>query len=522
MHRLQELVRLYRLGTGVRERARLLAMSTRTERAYRAALAAADLLEGPPDAVPELAVLRAAVEVAKPVPLARDAPSSVDRWLDEIHRQAKAGAGPQAIWDRLHRTKPEFTASVSAVKRAVRRWRREQPVKPEDVAIPVVTAPGEVAQVDFGFAGWFFDPDSGKVRKAWVFVMVMAFSRHLFAKLVFDQKASTWIQLHVEAFDWFGGVPETIVPDNLKAAVVRAAFGVGDRHELALNRSYRELAHYYGFKVDPTPVASPKKKGKVESAVKYVCRNFLVAGMFDTLVAANADLPSWLLATAGQRIHGTTGRRPLEAFATERPALRPLPATPYDPVIWKQATVHADSHVEFERRLYSVPWVHLGQQVWVKATRHSVLVYLNDERIATHQRRGADRHSTTPGHLPEHRADLAQRSLTYWTERADHLGEDVGTYVRHVIASDDTLSKLRDVQAIVTHLEQFPQVRAAAAARRADYYANYTYPGIRRILAHALDLEPLPRDGARHGQLTTPRFARRVSELLLPTMESTS
>jgi hypothetical protein len=93
MHRLQELVRLYRLGTGVRERARLLAMSTRTERAYRAALAAADLLEGPPDAVPELAVLRAAVEVAKPAPSARDAPSSVDEWLDEIHRQAKAGAG---------------------------------------------------------------------------------------------------------------------------------------------------------------------------------------------------------------------------------------------------------------------------------------------------------------------------------------------------------------------------------------------------------------------------------------------
>jgi transposase len=289
MHRLQELVRLYRLGTGVRERARLLAMSTRTERAYRAALAAADLLEGPPDAVPELAVLRAAVEVAKPLPPTRDVSSSVDEWLDEIHRQAKAGAGPQAIWDRLHRTKPEFAAGVSAVKRAVRRWLREQPVKPEDVAIPVVTAPGEVAQVDFGFAGWMFDPDSGKVRKAWVFVMVMAFSRHMFAKLVFDQKTSTWIQWHIEAFDWFGGVPETIVPDNLKAAVVRAAFGVGDRHELALNRSYRELAKYYGFKVDPTPVASPKKKGHAACRLNHTVRYERLGRLLFATGLAHAD-----------------------------------------------------------------------------------------------------------------------------------------------------------------------------------------------------------------------------------------
>ena len=219
MHRLQELVRLYRMGIGARQRARLLCMSTRTDREYREAIAAAGLLEGNPAEPPEIAALKVAVEAAKPLPEPRKVPSSIEPWLAEIRKSTEAGAGPQAIWDRLRRKDPSFTASVSAVKRAVRRIRRDQGVQAKDVAIPVETEAGDVAQVDFGYAGRLFDPDSGLVRKAWVFVMVLGFSRHLFAKIVFDQKAETWLALHVEAFRWFGDVPRTLVPDNLKAAV---------------------------------------------------------------------------------------------------------------------------------------------------------------------------------------------------------------------------------------------------------------------------------------------------------------
>jgi transposase len=496
-------------------------MSTRHERECRRAIEAAGLLEGDANTSPELDALRVAIEVAKPLPPARQVATSVEPWLPAIRKAMGSGARPQAIWDLLRRKDPEFTASVSAVKRAVRRLRQEQGVRAADVVIPVETGPGEVAQVDFGYAGRLYDPDTGTVRKAWVFVMVLGYSRHLFAKLVFDQKTTTWVALHGQAFWWFGGVPQTIVPDNLKAAVVRAAFGAGDRHELALNRSYRELARHYGFKIDPTPVRSPQKKGKVESAVKYVRGNFLTAGAFQTVQEANAELPDWLLSTAGMRIHGTTGRRPLEAFTVEQVALLPLPAVPYEVVEWKQATVHFDSHVEFDRRLYSVPWTHIGLAVWVKATAASVTIYLHDQRIATHDRRGTHRHSTERAHLPPHRADLAHRSILYWTERADRLGPEVGAYIRHVIASDDVISKLRDVQAIVTHIEMFPDVRAIAACRRADFFANYTYQGIRRILANALDLEPLPNSRSQHGLLTQPRFARPVAELLPLTQEST-
>ncbi len=202
MHRLQELVRLHRLGTSVRKRAQLLGMSTRTEREYREAIAAAGLLEGAPDELPELAVLRSAVERQKPPAAPRPVATSVDDWMDDIRAAVGKGLEPQALWDKLRRDKPdEFKASLSAVKRAVLRVKRERGVQPEDVVIPIETAPGEVAQVDFGEVSRLFDPVTGKVRRAWVFVMVLGRSRHLFACIVFDQKVTTWLEPHVAAFE---------------------------------------------------------------------------------------------------------------------------------------------------------------------------------------------------------------------------------------------------------------------------------------------------------------------------------
>ncbi len=269
------------------------------------------------------------------------------------------------------------------------------------------------------------------------------------------------------------------------------------------------MARYCGCKIDPTPVRSPQKKGKVESAVKYVCRNFLAAGASENIQDANADLPDWLRSIAGQRIHGTTGRRPLEAFAEEQSALLPLPAAPYEPVVWKEATVHTDSHVEFERQALLGALEAIGRRVWIKATPATVAIYLNDQRLATHERRGKGRMSTDAQHLPEHRAALAQRSLSFWTERADALGSDVGTYIRHVIASDDVLSKLRDVQAIVGYLEQFPAQRARPPAggrttlpTTATKASGASSPA-RSTWSHC-------PHRPQHGRLAAPRFARSV------------
>jgi transposase len=516
MHRLQELVRLHRMHVPVREVARLLGMSPNTERDYRTVLQSAGLLAGPALPLPELETLKAAVLEAKPPPRSLPAQqvSSLDGWRSRVEALMDKGLRPRAIFDRLRlEHAATFAGSYSAVKRLYRAIKRGRGVRAEDVAIPVETKPGEVAQVDFGYVGQLFDPTTQTLRKAWCFVMVLAHSRHMVARVVFDQKIETWLELHVQAFAELGGVIETVVPDNLKAAVVRAAFGLGDSVEL--NRSYQELARHYGFKIDPTPPYDARKKGKVESGVKYVKRNFFVGREGSDVEDVRRELARWVREIAGQREHGTTHRRPLATFEdVERAALRGLPPLAWEPVVWRKAQVHVDTHVCFDRRLYSVPWRLVGKTVWLRATRSTVVIYADDERVATHDRRGRGYRSTKEEHLPEHRRDLRHRSRDYWEQRAAVMGPEVARFIREVFESDDVLSQLRAVQAMVTHLETYPARRARAACVRASCYGNTTYRGLKTILKKALDLDPLPTVVAPAPALSSPRFARKMSELL--------
>ena len=524
MHRLQELIRLHRMGSGKREVARLLGMSPNTERQYREALAKVGLLEGSPSEIPEVGMVRAALIEVLPPKRAPQQVSSIEQWTEAIEAMVKRDAQPQAIYDCLRLERQDFAGSLSAVKRLVARLTAARPVSARDVAIPVLSAPGEIAQVDFGYVGRLYDSGAGVLRRAWVFVLVLTYSRHLFARVVFDQRIDTWLALHAEAFAALGGVVETVVPDNLKAAVIRAAFGLGE--DPALNRSYCELARHYGFKVDPTPPRDPEKKGVVESGVKYVKRNFF--GPRDFTEAdreeVNRELDRWTSEIAGQRRHGTTGRRPLEVFdAEERPTLRPLPATPYEPVEWKQARVHPDSQIVFGRRPYPVPWRLIGQQVWIRATPVTVAIYANEERVATHRRNVPVPPEVLDQYLPPERVPLRYRSRRYWLERADRLGEEIGGYIREIFAAEDVLSQLRTVQSIVTHLEQFPRERARAACERARHFGNYTYRGVRDILRQGLDREQLlplglgPRSKATPSP--RPRYARSIEELVTTKLE---
>jgi transposase len=444
--------------------------------------------------------------------------SSIEDWLERVQELKDKGLKPRAIFDRLRQEESEFSGSYWAVKRLCKRLKRARGVQPEDIAIPVETRPGEVAQVDFGYVGWLYDPKTEKKRKAWVFVLVLGYSRHMWAQIVFDQRTETWLRLHIEAFAALGGCVETVVPDNLKAAVIRAAFAVGG--ETALNRSYRELARHYGFKVDPAPRFQPKKKGKVESGVRYVKSNFFVGREGEVSDEVQHKLERWVLEIAGTREHGTTGQAPLEVFrAVEQPALEPLPSTPFELVVWKHATVR-DAYASFDGRLYSVPFRLSDSKVWIRATKHTVTLYADDVRVATHGRNEPGKRSTIEAHLPEGRRDLRHRSRDYWEKRADALSAEVGVYMREVFDSDDVLSRLGAVQTMVLLLEKVPAERACAACRRASFYGNYDVRALRSILAKGLDREPLPIAVIPADTPSgTPRFARRISELFSASME---
>ena len=509
MHRIQEAIRLHRLGESRRSIARRLHMGRPTIQKHFDALKLAHLLDGSPDDLPSTEILRTVVDEHLPSPLGPPR-SSVDPWLSKILELRERDAQPTAIHDYLRLQVEGYDGSLSAVKRLCRRLDRERGPLATDVAIPVLTAPGEVAQVDFGYSGLRFDDEQKILRKSWVFVMVLGFSRHMFCKIVFDQKIETWIALHIEAFAFFGAVPRILVPDNLKSAVIRAAFGIDQ--DAVLNRTYRELARYYGFQIDPTPPRSPEKKGKVEAGVRYVRRNFLKTWETQGVIEDNRQLRRWVLEIAGRRLHPSTGRTPLDLFEKERSDLLPLPNKKWESVVWKKATLHRDSHVQVDGAFYSAPWRHLGKSLWVRCTEHSIELFREDEHLHTHGRIGRGQRHTVEEHIPEHRRDLRNRGRDYWIERGRKIGAEVEDLATRIFDSDDVLFQLRKVQAVVTHLEKFPPQRARSAAARALHFGCLDYRALKNILVKGLDLKPLPNPSEKRAWSKGSRFARCPSE----------
>jgi transposase len=316
MHLLRDLVYRLRKGESERRIAQDLGIARGSVRKYRA-LAEGQGLLNLDLPLPEEPVLRAALGPAPPAPRQ---PSTVEPYAEIVEHLLAQGCEMTAIHARLCEDHG-YTGSYSSVRRFVRRLRPQGP----QVVIRVMTGPGEEAQVDFGPVGKLFDPQSRRLRTAYAFVATLCYSRHQYAELVFDQKVPTWIALHRGAFESWGGVPQRVVPDNLKAAVIRALI-----YEPVLGEAYRRMAQHYGFLISPTRPHTPRHKGKVESGIHYLQRNFMAGQEFADIRQANQRLTIWVRERAGVRDHGTTHQAPLKLFwERERAALLPLPPQPF-------------------------------------------------------------------------------------------------------------------------------------------------------------------------------------------------
>lgn len=480
---IQELLRLLRAGESERSITTLLGYNRRTIHRYRAWAQDQALLD-PATALPDAATLQALLDrTLPPVPPPQQT-SSVAAYRDEIASLRTQGVEVAAIRARLAERHGE-PVSYSAV------WRLVQHLEPPtpETFVRVEVPPGSEAQVDFGYAGRALDPATGAMRRAWVFVLVLSHSRHLYAELVFDQRVETWLLCHVHAFAAFGGVPRRVVLDNLKAAILDACV-----HDPTVQRAYRECAAHYGFLIDPNPPRTPYLKGKVESGVHYVKRNFLAGRELGPLATANAALRQWTTDVAGLRTHGTTKQQPLVTFRTvEQPALLPLPVTPYDLAIWKQVLLHRDCHVVFASSFYSAPFRLVGQLLWLRAGTRTVQLYdASHQLVATHDR------ATQPGerktildHLPP--AKVPGLVLTRQTcqEQAEAIGPATAAIVRTLLAARP-VDRLRSAGRIVRLTERYPAARVERACARAEYFGATDYRTIQRILAEGRETEPLP------------------------------
>jgi transposase len=345
----REMLRRLRLGESARAVAKGLGVSRNTVREYVAWFEAEKFLPGDTEALPAAAELHERLARAEPV----QQPPRLMAYRDEIGELVGAGLQVKVAWERFSAAHPDVRASYTAFRRFVRRYVDERPRR---AVVRLEVGPGDEAQVDFGYAG-LIPRAAGEVpAKTWVFVMTLSHSRHQYVELVHDQTVGTWLSLHRNAFQFFGGVPRKVVLDNLKAGIVKAS--VTDPE---VQRAYRECAEHYGFVISPCVARTPEHKGKVERGVQYVKGSFLAGRSFRGLGDANNEAIDWVVDHAGVRVHGTTQEVPLHVFeARERPALLPLPSSPFELVEWKQAKLHPDCHVVFARSYYSV---HRGTAV---------------------------------------------------------------------------------------------------------------------------------------------------------------
>lgn len=376
-----------------------------------------------------------------------------------------------------------MSTSLSAIYRLIH---RHAPT-PIDASVRVETNPGEEAQADFGAAGYLIDPETGQRRKAWLFVMTLSWSRHQFVAFVWDQTIETWLMLHRQAFQFFGGVPKRIVIDNLKAAIIKACWD-----DLQVQRAYRECAEHYGFLIAPCRPRTPEHKGKVEQGgVHYVKRNFLSGRTATTITVANEQVRQWCLTTAGQRIHGTTKEQPLARFQShEQAALQPLPATPYDLAIWKVVTVHRDCYVVFNNACSSVPFRLIGQQVQLRGGSQEVRCYTQAwQLVATHARATkAGERLTHPDHLPPEKLPGLLLGHASCREQATAIGPATSQVVETLLA-DTAVDRLRTVGRILRLEASVGAVRLEAACARALTFDELSHRTIKRMLAHGFDQE---------------------------------
>jgi transposase len=294
----------------------------------------------------------------------------------------------------------------------------------------------EEAQVDFGSAGMMIDPETGKLRRAHAFVMTLSYSRL--------QGQVTWVKCHMNAFRFLGGVPMRIILDNLKSGILRP-----NTHDPIFNRAYGECDKHFGFIIDPAKIARGDHKGKVERKIPVVRQQFLSCGDFRDIRDANEKVRQWCLHDHGMQVHGTIKEKPFEVFKTEeQPLLKSLPVEQFDMPLWKEAKVHPDHHVVFDKNYCSMPTRYVGKKVWARGGLHAVQMFYEGELVKTHSRsyaEGAWRTDETD-YPPEKSRYLLKTTEYYQQEALNH-----GDYVRQVVArimTEHAYRNLRKVQAV--------------------------------------------------------------------------
>lgn len=359
---------------------------------------------------------------------------------------------------------------------------------------PVMRQPhkaGEKTFVDYaGMTVPWMDIKTGEIYEAQIFVGCLGASQLTFVEATASQQIPDWINSHVHMWEYFGGVSEIVVPDNLKSCTTKA-----HRYDPDINKNYQHVSEHYGFAIVPARVAEPKDKAKVENAVGCVERQILAPlrhSTFTSLAEMNAAIRPRVDAFNQQSFQKMkTSRR--ELFETiDRPALNTLPAERYHYADWLQAKVNIDYHIAFEDHYYSVPYRYIQQGVEIRAAHQTLEIFHQGKRIAAHARSAARYKFTT---LAEHMPP-AHRAHAEWTpermERwANRIGPKTAAFIEHLIASRPFPQQaFRTCLGVLRMGTRFGETRLEKACEMALSAGATRYQQVESILKNRLDTLP--------------------------------
>jgi len=317
-----------------------------------------------------------------------------------------------------------FGGSYYSVRRFARRLDQSQPVPFRRMEV----LPGTEAQVDFGTGAPILLPD-GKRRRCHVIRVVLSYSRKAYSEVVYHQTTEEFLRCLENAFWYFGGIPQTIIIDNLKAAV-----GQADWYDPDLHPKIQSFCRHYGTTILPTKPYMPRHKGKVENAIGYVKDNALKGRTFASLAEQNQHLLDWEARVADTRIHGTTRKQVHQLFVEEKPHLIPLPVGRFASFEEGRRSVHRDGHVEVAKAYYSVPPEYTGRQVWVRWDGHVVRVFNGKmEQIAIHVQVEPGAFQTQEQHIHSSKISKVEKGTAWLLQRAALIGTHTERWARLVL-----------------------------------------------------------------------------------------
>ena len=486
MRKIREVLRLkYQLGHSNREISGSCNIGSSTVSDYLQRAKRAGVGWPVPDSLDDRALEQA---LFPPPPL-----SGINRYIPdfaEVHKELrkKKGVTLNLLWQEYKEQHPDGY-QYSWFCQSYREWAGKL-----DMVMRQEHRAGEKLFVDYaGQTVDVIDRETGEITVAQIFVAVLGASNYTYAEATPSQQLEDWLGSHVRTFKFFGGVPELVIPDNLKSGVSKAC-----RYEPDVNPSYHDLARHYQTTVLPARVAKPRDKAKAENGVLLVERWILAAlrnHRFFSMEELNREIARLLEQLNSKPFKKLAGCRKSCFAELDSPALKPLPLEPYELSYWKVARVHIDYHVEVEGHYYSVPYSLVKKQVDIRYTKTVIECFFKGKRVASHLReKGKGRHTTIKEHMP-----VGHRKYAEWTpERFKRWAAKIGPETlclakTLLVKRQHPQQAYRSLLGILRLGKAYGDSRLEAACSRALQINALSYRSIESILKFGLDQKPLPK-----------------------------